>query len=491
MEKRTLSGVIISFIFDGGNIMSGNEAAQSGSTQSTWQSLRTKGLGKFLWDRYIEEAAPTERHIDVAYVPIQRMENDKVVDLGVVVPELYMIAQAGILPAQVKAKKHLGKALEQLNDADRQKLLAEKPALYKALFLANGQMKSAFELSVISSYHRAYIQASLSQTYFWLRKNGFNWPNTLSKVRAVPDYLAGLEKVGLCVKNDGHAATKPAQEPTSGEYCFGAHSVRLSIKNPPELASKREKIMHFLGPWFAWFVTLSATVAVTGATSPVLLLAYALGTYIAMECANEFGMFDTAESLYRDIGWMISKEYAGFGKFSFKNALHALVQIAAIGFIAYGAASAAFAGILALPFLQAIPQVALGLASFFASVAAIGASVGLSAATRYIRGISIYDNQIPLNAEEAARLRVVTKDSEKAKKHAMAEDAENLIARLDHTLDSVAKSHSISADALLSTKGKSLLKQSMTAAPKATPVVAANDAEPDVKQSATRRNKHK
>lgn len=455
--------------------MSGNEAAQSESTQSNWLSLKVKGLGKYLWDRYIEEAAPTERHIDVAYVPIQRKENDKVIDVGVVVPELYMIAQAGILPAQVKAKQFLAKDLDKLNDTDKQKLLAEKPAIYKALFLANGQMKSAFELSVISSYHRAYIQASLSHTYFWLRKNGFNWPNTLSKVRAVPDYLAGLEKAGLSLKNDGSIATKPAQEPTSGEYCFGAHSVRLSIKNPPEIASKREKIMHFLGPWFAWFVTVSAAVAVTGATSPLLLLAYAFGTYIAIECANEFGMFDTAESLYRDIGWMISKEYAGFGKFSVKNALHALVQIAAIGFMAYGAATAAFYGILALPFLQLVPQMAIGVAGFFASVAALGSAVGLAAATRYIRGISIYDNQIPLNAEEAARLRVVTKDSEKAKKHAMAEDGENLIARLDHALDCIAKSQDIAVGDLLSKKGKSILQQATAAAHQAKPV-AANDA---------------
>ncbi|MGE4349783.1 MAG: hypothetical protein AB7D28_08460 [Candidatus Berkiella sp.] len=465
--------------------MTGNEAAQSESTQSNWLSLKAKGLGKYLWDRYIEEAAPTERHIDVAYVPIQRKENDAVVDVGVVVPELYMIAQAGILPAQVKAKKFLSKDLDKLNDADKKKLLAEKPALYKALFLADGQMKSAFELSVISSYHRAYIQASLSHTYFWLRKNGFNWPNTLSKVRAVPDYLAGLEKAGLCVKDDGSIATKPAQEPTSGEYCFGAHSVRLSIKNPPEVASKREKIMHFLGPWFAWFVTVSAAVAVTGATSPVLLLAYALGTYIAMECANEFGMFDTAESLYRDIGWMISKEYSGFGKFSVKNALHALVQIAAIGLIAYGAATAAFYGTLALPFLQLVPQVAIGIAGFFASVAALGSSVGLAAATRYIRGISIYDNQIPLSVEEAARLRVVTKDSEKAKKHAMAEDGENLMARLDQALDSFAKSQDISAGVLLSKKGKNILQQAMTAALKSKPV-AANDVPEDLEATATK-----
>lgn len=457
-------------------------AAPASPQLSTWQQIKAKGLRGYFWDTNIEEAAPAERHIQVAGYPMQkRLPNGQTVDVGTLFVELYLMAQAGTLPQMVKAKALFNKPVSEFNKADSQKLAAEKPALYKSLFHPDGTMKAHWELALIPSYNYSYLQAYLTKVYGAVIKQGNSLPSSHSKVRVGPDFLANFEKVGLVQKTDGRMGNKPAQEPTSGEYCFGSFGVYLTLKNPPHTATKREKIMHFLGPWIAWLVTVSAAIAMSGVTTTPLMLAfYALGTYIAMACANEFDMFDKAESLYRDLGWMFSKEYRQHSKFSLKNTLHALVQLAAIAFIAWGAAQAAWTGILSLPFLQWAPQIEMAIAAFFGSVAAVGTFVGLAGAIRYIRGISPFDNQIPAPSDESvARLKVVTKDSEKAIKRAMKEvSATELRNILDLGIQQKANAQAADSAADLTQQSKTAASFTPHAASKQSKEVdAANDAD--------------
>lgn len=457
--------------------------------QSQSQS-KSKNIGKKFWDYLFENAAPTERHLDVAYVPLQRDENGKKVDVGVFVVELYMVAKAGFLPVQVKARNLIGKDTDKYTQEDKDRLKKEKPVYYSALFHSNGVAKTHFELAVLSSYERSYIQATMNRTYSWMRKNGYELSPIVSKIRAVDDYLANLSKAGLSVKNDGqHVNGKSGYEPTSGTYCFGGQSVRVSIDNFPHLQTNREKALHYAGSWLALLLTVSAAVAISGISTPLSLALFFIGTYRYMKCGSDFDMFDKAESLYRDIGWIFTKEYWKNYKFNLKNTLSALIDFASLGLGAYLAATGAWAGIMGLPFLQWAPQVEMAIAGFFATVAAIGSFVAFSGAIRYIRGLSPFDNQIDVPGKDiGARLKVVTKESEKAIRKAIkyadlakGSDAKDANESLLQDLELAANARGCHVQDLLSQKGKEILNLKTL-----TPTAADNAANDDELKTQTK-----
>jgi len=376
------------------------QAAQSG-----YQQIKEKGIRLAAWDHFFEFAAPITRNFDVAYAPLQRIEADGLkVDVGSFIPEYYTMAEAGLLPKQIKAKAFFDN-LEGSDAEKAEKLKADKPGIYRSLYHTDGRLKSSFELSMIPYYRHEKIQRVLSKTYVWLKDNGYPWPHPISKIRVEEDYLARLSESGLCIKNDEDEDEK--YMPTSGVRSMGVQSVYLSIANSHKHATFREKILHGIGPWLAWLVTLTATLSILGLSSWGMLAAAGIGTYVAMNCANAFDMFDKAEALYRDIGWVMSKHYPTIGKLSRSNLLKTAIKSAGLAFVAFSAGMSAGAGLLELPFLVWAPAIEMGLAIFFGTIAAIGSFVGLSGAIRYLDGLSISDNQIDIHPNEAKNLKVV------------------------------------------------------------------------------------
>lgn len=380
--------------------------------QGFYQQVKEDGLRSGTWNYFFEKSAPTTRNFDVAYVPLQRKDGGHLVDVGSFIPEYHVMAEAGMLPRQIKAQKFLDGLDDSITDKNALlKLKEEMPGTYKALYHADGTPKSSFELSIIPFYEHDKLQRVLSKTYSWLKDRGYPWPHPISKIRVGDDYLARLEESSLSIKNDNDAPN--AYQPTSGIRSTGIQSVFLSVKNQHQHATVREKVFHTVGPWLAWLVTLTATLSVLGIASWAMLAAAAVGTYIAVNCANQFDMFDKAESFYRDLGWILSEKYPTVGKLSRTNLAKTVVKAAALSFIAWSAGVAAGSALLGLPFLEWAPAVEAGLAVFFGTIAAVGSFVGLSGAMRYIDGFSISDNQIDINPEEAKGLKVVVESETK------------------------------------------------------------------------------
>lgn len=354
------------------------------------------------WSSNIEKAAPGVRHIEVAYVPLERrIKKGKREPIGVFVPEVYLMAKAGLLP-------------EQQN---------------------NTMQKTPFELAVLNTYDHPKIQKKLTQIYTQLRDDGKAWPVSISKVRVKQDYLLNLKKSGLRVKKDGNGFKDP-------------QAVMLSIKNPANKASRREKIFHFMVPWAAWLVTLSAAVGVTGIFNPLVLLGTGVATYVANYCANEFTQFSVAESLYRDIGWMMSKDYPLVDKVSFNNATRSLVKLAALGLITSTAVTGAWAGALSLPFMSLAPTAfQFSLAGALSFLAGTGTFVGLSGGMRYIWGLSFSDSQIDFSPGTASRIcSIPTKAPNKWEK---------LLSKLNKRLSE----ENLPPDQFLTRDGKALLQR--------------------------------
>lgn len=377
----------------------------SATIQSGYEQIKEKGVRLAAWDHFFEFSAPTTRNFDVAYAPLQRTEEDGCkVDVGSFIPEYYAMAEAGLLPKQIKAKAYF----DNLDGSDAEKaeqLKADKPGIYKILYHTDGRLKSSFELSMIPYYKHEKIQRVLSKTYIWLKDHGYPWPHPISKIRVQDDYLARLSESGLSIKNDEDE--DESYKPTSGIRSMGIQSVYLSLANSHKHATFREKILHGVGPWLAWLVTLTATLSILGLSSWGMLAAAGFGTYVAMSCANAFDMFDKAEALYRDIGWIMSKDYPTIGKLSRSNTIRTVIKAAGLAFIAISAGMGAGAGLLGLPFLVWAPAIEMGLAIFFGTIAAIGSFVGLSGAIRYLEGLSCTDNQVEVSSDEANGLKVV------------------------------------------------------------------------------------
>lgn len=413
-----------------------------------------------LWHENINLAPPTVANIEVAYVPLQRLDKDnKKHDIGVFVPELYYIAKAQMLPEHFKAQECIDKPLADYTEADKQKLQKEKSNVYSKLFGENGRLRTPFELAMIPSYEPAMIFVVVKRAYTKLLEKGKPLPPTISKIRAPDDYMAHISKAGLIIKEDGDLLFDKSYKPTSGHYCYGAQAVHVSVDNHPSKTPLREKLYHFVGNNLAFLVTMSAAVSVTGISTPLSLLLYFVGTYIYMRNGSDFDFYEKAKNLSRDQGSFLSKAYWKDAKFSVKNALITLVQLTALGLGAYLAATAAWSGIMALPFLQWAPAVEMAIAGFFSAVAGIGSFVAFSGAMRYLQGLSPFDNQIsPPQAEIIQTLPIVTEQMEKAIrrgfKKARVVKSQGTLSDLQQQLEREAALRGTTFDNLLSPEGK-------------------------------------
>jgi hypothetical protein len=126
-------------------------------------------------------------------------------------------------------------------------------------------------------------------------------------------------------------------------------------------------------------------------------------------------MYDMAEGLFRDIGWLFDKGL-GLGSwktFSFRKTAETLVYLASAAVAVYFAATLAWGGVLALPWALlanvgtsagVIHGAQMAFAGFFAAVAAASTWVGVTFTQRYFWGLSFWNNQVDVTKAEANAL---------------------------------------------------------------------------------------
>lgn len=378
-----------------------------------------------------EGSPPANRDFIMAYaLLVRKLADGTKVPVGAFIPELYVLAdtEQGSLRCQIEERAWKAEREAQKLPTTVAALQKTRPDLFKALYRQDADSKkfvrkSAFELAICPSHKQRVIERHVEKEYRYRQDNRLPFPAMVSKYRVGPDYLQNIEAAGLELK----------------EFP-GNCKVNLLNPNP----TKSEKIYHYLGQNLAYLVTFSAALAMIevmmlmGVTSPVVLGLGVVGTYLAKKTGNDFGLYDVAEGLIRDLGWLTSKDLGYRGKFSIMNALGTGIYVAAIGVAAFFAVTATWGGSLALPWAvlaktgmgaTAITALQTGFAGLFAGIAGLGAVLGAAFPIRYFWGMSVFDNQIHLDKKVADALPVL--NTEKDFKASLAQQQEKLLSKLN------------------------------------------------------------
>ncbi|MBN9286538.1 MAG: hypothetical protein BGO43_06350 [Gammaproteobacteria bacterium 39-13] len=383
------------------------------------ERIKTKTRSwKSAWWARVESAIPSNRNIDFAYVPLYKKIDNQSIFVGSFAPEFYILANTskGSLSCQILERewqeKRQGKKLSITHAA----LKKNKPALYHALYREeNGKpiRKTPFELAVIPAKRMQIVANFAEKEYEFMRDRQLPMPAPISKYRAVLDYLGNIKAAGLEIK--------------------WSRNIKLNIKNPAKKATQREKILHYIGEWASWFMSISAALAVvdlialSGGASPLMFAAFSLSTYLVKKCSNDFAMYSMAEGLNRDIGWFFSKELSlasSWKKISLRKSVETLIYLSATVIAMHLAATTVWAGTLALPWAAlsfagvkagVIKAAQLGFAGFFALVAAAGTWTSVSFTQRYFWGLSFWNNQICFDKKIGDALLPIAKKTSQTK----------------------------------------------------------------------------
>lgn len=377
-------------------------------------------------------APPANRDITVAYAPlVRKLADGTKVNVGTFLPEHFVLANADSLACQILAAEW--KTAREANKlpVEAADLKKDRPDLYKALYREENDvavLKTAFELAMCPSHKQRTIELFIEKEYLFRRDRDLPLPAMVSKFRVGPDYL----------KNIGDAGLEQKEFPGN---------CKINIINPTP--TRREKIMHYLAQNMSYLVTISAALGavglisevmlVAGLTSPWILGAGVVGAYLAKKTGNDFGLYDVAEALFRDLGWMTNKKLAT-GKFSLKNAIgtgiYALAIASTVALAVYGT----WVGTFALPWVwpllaktgigaAAVTAAQVGFAGLFSAVAGLGAALGTAFTVRYFWGLSVYDNQIALDKKVADAIPEIS--TAKGFKASLEKQQAKILAKFD------------------------------------------------------------
>ncbi len=372
-----------------------------------------------------DTAPPANRDITVAYAPlVRKLADGTKVPVGSFLPEHYVLANAGTLRCQILETEWKAQAAAKKLPTTVAALKKDRPDLYKALYREENKKavrKSAFELAICPSHKQRTIELCIEKEYLFRRDRDLPLPAMVSKFRVGPDYLAHINEAGLELK----------------EY---PGNCKINIVNPTP--TRREKMLHTAGMYLSYLVTISASIAMLevmmlmGVTSPAILALGVVGTYLAKKTGNDFGLYDVAETVFRDVGYLTNKDLIK-GKFSLFNAIGTGIYMAAIGSAVFFAVTATWGTTLALPWALLAVKTGMGagaiaaaqtaFAGLFAGVAGLGTLTGTAFTIRYFWGLSIYDNQIQVDKKVADALPVIkTKKVETP----LAKQQDKLLAKL-------------------------------------------------------------
>jgi|GEM_PF-3602141 len=379
------------------------------------------------WVPDYNTAPPTNRDVTVAYAPLARkLADGTTVPVGTFLPEHYVLANAGSLRCQVLEKEwkteREGKKLP-VTVADLKKGRSD---LYQALYREENNeavRMSAFELAICPSHKQRAVGHYIEKEYQFRRDRDLPLPAMISKFRVGPDFLKNISDAGLLLKE--HPG-----------------NCKVNIINPTP--TRREKIFHYLAQYSSYLVTISAALGSIevmmglGVGAPWLLALGVGATYLAKKTGNDFGLYDVAEGLLRDLGWLTNKDLIK-GKLSLFNTIGTGIYMAAIASAVFFAVTATFGGSLALPWAFVAAKTSIGagviaaaqygFAGFFAGIAGLGTLLGTAATIRYFWGLSVYDNQITLDKKVADAIPTIS--TAKDFKASLAKQQEKLLAKLD------------------------------------------------------------
>lgn len=305
----------------------------------------------------VENAAPPIRYLYLCFIPLYYKKGRHLLPIGSFIPELYHLA-----------------------DMPRGDLRCQRE---------NKTKKSAIELAIVPSMHEKDIVRRVKAEYYYRRDKGLALPVPVSKMRIIPDYLASLPIIS-------NIEDYPDYEGVVLKASKGPQGIYINLKNEARKATRQEKILHFVGVWLAWLVTLSASIIITESLWASALVMALL--YLAKITGNEYDLFDKAENLHRDLGWLLFlswKTKNGF-RFSLINTLKTLVKLTALSVASY------FAVIFTWGAL--IPILPSALSAFFAILAGVFTFLGGSATQRFYWNLSFCDNQITIDRKMGKRL---------------------------------------------------------------------------------------
>lgn len=326
---------------------------------------------------FIKDASPSNRNFDCAYVTIDNHEGKPV---GTYVQGFYQLAQVGGLKCQVERNQYT-------NAAEMQKY---DPKLYKKLYRSDGTPKTALELAIIHKIAKEDIQTAIMQEYTWQNAHG-QVPQDVSKYRVVPEWLSNftLEASRLRMRGAPQRTTVTIDnqpKPKDGLL----HSTLQVIGLLMTLTAFVGLVMGVLP---AGFLASLSTAAVVGVAAVTALAGYfVLNT---MGLGNVCNFFGLGEVLWTDVRALTSKQFLKANKpISWGKLFNSIGYGLAIGGLSFMAASATFAGIMALPFVAGLGIAGSMTAGLFASVAFVGSFIGGVSPVRCFFGFGIWDNTI-------------------------------------------------------------------------------------------------
>ena len=335
-----------------------------------------------------KEAPPTMRYIDIAFVPIVHRKSNK--PMGVFVPDLCELAHIGGLKAQIEETDWM--------KSNPTATLAQKKQqpFYAQLYHPTGRRYSAFRLALLPVAYSDYDQKAILQiqkhvqTELKFRMNrGLTLLEPIYKYSVTPDYLRDL-----------HILKMKAQ---------GCRAIKVNLQNPADRTTLIERGIHYVAQRIAFFTTFAAafTVAGLGLTSTAALAV--VGTIMAKWCKDEFGTFDLAELLLREIGWLSTKKLREGEKISLKKSLKTTILVGAllaycgIGAAAYGAYQLimgySLPALSIMGYTLPLQQAQMALAGVVAASSGLAEFAGALGAVRFFWGADIWYKQIDFSKE--------------------------------------------------------------------------------------------
>ncbi|MGE3320106.1 MAG: hypothetical protein AB7I18_12505 [Candidatus Berkiella sp.] len=373
------------------------------------------------WMPDYQGGPPLNRDLTVGFAQIERVLADgKVVPVGTFLPEHYVLAELGSLRCQILESEWKAAREAKKLPVTPLALKSDRPDLYKALYREEKDKpvrKTSLELAIFPSYSLRRVEYFIEKEYTFLKNRQLSIPAMVSKFRIQPDFFENLlEEAGLRIRG-------------------ATDNRKVNIHNPTP--STREKILHYAGQFFSIITTAVAAVgtmellAFIGAATPLAIGAGVVAGYLTRKRGADFGFYDMAEGLHRDLGWLTDKRYIT-GKVSPSKAILTGIYVAAIALTVVLAGVGAWMGGMALPLslfakaglsASALSIAQTAFAGLLAGIAAVATLMSTVYPMRYFDTFSPFDNQIHTTKAVADALPVVNLDKSFSSKLSQVKEA--------------------------------------------------------------------
>jgi hypothetical protein len=373
-------------------------------------SAPSKGIFSRVWDSQFEQTAPPIRE-EAAYqeLEIYNSKTQQFEPFGIFVHDRLekALAKDGLLKEQVEYRQWQQAQIAAGSASTPDALKRANPALYNALFYANGTAKTALDLAILPATRKSKeaVREAVKADVRFHRKNmdkstkGPNFAPMTSKMVLQQLYFEDfLTKEAYQV----HLAkgTLPANTPRvvlKGE----AKSVIIDANNPSAQATTREKVIHAVTSWVGLLMTISLTAAAFSAPTFLMSAVYASLAFLANWVGNDFDMFGKAKILFRELSWLTESRFSWIRKFSPTNTVKSLAILSATIFGSYEVAAGAHSLMMGSSFLAAYPPVQAAITTLMTGIAFVSTFIAIMDSLKYRLGFGWSNNQVAKSEMEA------------------------------------------------------------------------------------------